>query len=66
MSRGTYFGLDMLCLFEARVSEFDTQTLPWTNVEVYTVLCAVRQILGLKIGGIQYIKPKIQQCHHIS
>jgi hypothetical protein len=36
-----YFGLDVFCLFEAGVSDFDTQSHPRTNVEVYTVHCTL-------------------------
>jgi hypothetical protein len=56
------FGLDVFCLFEARISEFDAQPHPRTTVELYSVhcilytasnTCTMASISALQLAQIQ-------------
>ncbi len=65
-----YFGLDVFCLFEARVPERDTQPLPPTAVDVYsTYTVYAEQCFKVWVSSFElaeYVKPKIQRRHLIA
>jgi hypothetical protein len=56
-----YFGLAVLCLFEARVLEVDKQPLPPIKCTLYTEHCVKFWDSSFKLAD--YIKPKIQRRH---
>ncbi len=65
-----YLGLAVFCLFETRVSDYDTQSLPPNICRLYSVQYIVHFILRQIYIGLyssfqlaEYIKPKIQRRH---